>query len=200
MTSQPISLTTRDATEADVPVLCQLLNDIIAIGGTTAFEVALTEADFLQSYLTGSDVISCVVAVPKDVPKDVTSDVPSELLSELPSELLSDVPSAPTPSAPVGFQSITVNPRLPEHWGDLATFCQQGLQGTGVGTVLFQHTRMTAINHQLIALNATIRADNSGGLAYYTRQGFVDYAVARGVPLKDGTPVDRLSKRLMLPV
>jgi len=190
MTSQPISLTTRDATEADVPVLCQLLNDIIAIGGTTAFEVALTEADFLQSYLTGSDVISCVVAVPKD----------SELLSELPSELLSDVPSAPTPSAPVGFQSITVNPRLPEHWGDLATFCQQGLQGTGVGTVLFQHTRMTAINHQLIALNATIRADNSGGLAYYTRQGFVDYAVARGVPLKDGTPVDRLSKRLMLPV
>ena len=192
MTSQPISLTTRDATEADVPVLCQLLNDIIAIGGTTAFEVALTEADFLQSYLTGSDVISCVVAVPKDV----TSDVPSELLSEL----SSDVPSVPTSAAPVGFQSITVNPRLPEHWGDLATFCQQGLQGTGVGTVLFQHTRMTAINHQLIALNATIRADNSGGLAYYTRQGFVDYAVARGVPLKDGTPVDRLSKRLMLPV
>lgn len=46
--------------------------------------------------------------------------------------------------------------------------------------------------------NATIRADNAGGLAYYARMGFQDYAVARGVPLADGTPVDRISRRYLV--
>jgi ribosomal protein S18 acetylase RimI-like enzyme len=44
-------------------------------------------------------------------------------------------------------------------------------------------------------IDATIRADNTGGLAFYSRQGFVDYDRLVGVPLEDGTPVDRLRKR-----
>lgn len=50
----------------------------------------------------------------------------------------------------------------------------------------------------LTAINATIRADNVGGLAYYTRMGFQPHAVQKGVPLADGTPADRVSKRLAL--
>ena len=40
-----------------------------------------------------------------------------------------------------------------------------------------------------------IRADHAGGLAFYTRQGFVDYAVAAGAPLRNGARVDRVIKR-----
>ncbi|MEM9148767.1 MAG: GNAT family N-acetyltransferase, partial [Pseudomonadota bacterium] len=55
-----------------------------------------------------------------------------------------------------------------------------------------------AKNAGLIALNATIRADNRVGLAYYSRMGFQDYAVRPAVPLADGSPVDRISKRFDL--
>jgi len=47
----------------------------------------------------------------------------------------------------------------------------------------------------VVALNATIRADNVGGLAFYSTLGFVDYAIERDVPLSCGALVDRVSKR-----
>lgn len=172
MTITP-TFNTRDASAEDVPALCRLLNEIIVIGGTTAFETPLTEADFQWQYLDAPAVVSCVVAVPVTESTEATA-------------------------APVAFQSITINPALPEQWGDVATFCQSGLQGTGIGTLLFEATCRRAIDHQLVTLNATIRSDNTGGLAYYSKQGFVDYAVKPNVPLKDGTPVDRLSKQYVL--
>jgi hypothetical protein len=49
-----------------------------------------------------------------------------------------------------------------------------------------------------VAINATIRADNVGGLAFYSRLGFTDHGISRAVPLRDGTPVDRVSKRFIL--
>ena len=45
----------------------------------------------------------------------------------------------------------------------------------------------------LAAINATIRADNYAGIPYYEKLGFETYAVAEGLPLGDGTPVDRAS-------
>lgn len=47
----------------DVSEACRLLNDIIEIGGTTAFEIPFSEALFAQSYLKGDDKICCHVAV-----------------------------------------------------------------------------------------------------------------------------------------
>ena len=47
-------------------------------------------------------------------------------------------------------------------------------------------------------IDATIRADNTGGLAFYGRMGFTDYDCVAGVPLKDGTLVDRIRKRFDL--
>jgi ribosomal protein S18 acetylase RimI-like enzyme len=67
-----------------------------------------------------------------------------------------------------------------------------------VGSALFNVMRSAARKRGLTAINATIRADNSGGLAFYNRMGFLDYEVTRAVPLKDGTPVDRIRKRYSL--
>ena len=69
---------------------------------------------------------------------------------------------------------------------------------SGVGSALFRATRERALALGLTAINATIRADNAGGLAFYSRQGFRDHSVAKAVPLSDGTPVDRISKRYSL--
>lgn len=55
-------------------------------------------------------------------------------------------------------------------------------------------TRAEVAKLGLTAINATIRADNVGGLAYNARMGFVGHEVRRAVPLRDGTPVDRIGK------
>ncbi|MDB5552313.1 MAG: GCN5-related N-acetyltransferase, partial [Rhizobium sp.] len=68
----------------------------------------------------------------------------------------------------------------------------------GVGTALFPVTRAAAEKLGLAFINATIRADNVSGLAYYTAMGFEDYDRQVGVPLLDGTPVDRIKKRFLL--
>jgi hypothetical protein len=63
--------------------------------------------------------------------------------------------------------------------------------------MLFTATSVEANRNKLQAIN-TIRADNIGGNAFYDRIGFVYHRVQRAVPLKDGTPVDRINKRYFL--
>ncbi|PKB13969.1 L-amino acid N-acyltransferase YncA [Novosphingobium kunmingense] len=97
-----------------------------------------------------------------------------------------------------GFQTLGRYPGLPEDVGDIGTFARVDGQQRGVGSALFPATVASAraLGHR--AINATIRADNAGGLAFYARQGFVDHGVSPGVPLADGTPVDRVHKRFSL--
>ncbi|WP_170759885.1 GNAT family N-acetyltransferase [Ruegeria lacuscaerulensis] len=47
----------------DVVPACQILNQIIAIGGTTALEAPFSQALFAQSFLEGADKICCHVAL-----------------------------------------------------------------------------------------------------------------------------------------
>jgi GNAT superfamily N-acetyltransferase len=98
----------------------------------------------------------------------------------------------------MGFQILLASDKLGSGWGDIGTFARRGSTTRGIGSALFAATRAAAIAAGLKAINATIRADNIGGLAFYARMGFVDYAVARAVPLADGTPVDRISRRFDL--
>lgn len=158
----------RAAAPGDVADLCGLLNTIIRIGGTTAYETPLTEAQFAEHFLTGPDLLGCFVAEDRD----------AGLL--------------------LGFQALGRHSGLPETWADIATFARVEPKVCGVGTSLFAATSARARDLGLTAINATIRADNASGLAYYTKMGFEDYAVAKGVPLMDGTPVDRISKRYMV--
>lgn len=97
-----------------------------------------------------------------------------------------------------GFQTLGRYPGLPEDVGDIGTFTRIEGKQRGVGSALFPVTvaRARELGHS--AINATIRADNAGGLVFYAKQGFVDHGVTPGAPLADGTPVDRVHKRYSL--
>jgi L-amino acid N-acyltransferase YncA len=96
---------------------------------------------------------------------------------------------------PAGFQSLTRAPYLPPDWAEIATFTRRAPPLRGAGAALWPATRARAVQLGIATIDATIRADNLGGLAYYARIGFVDYAVLRAVQLRDGTPVDRIRRR-----
>ena len=98
----------------------------------------------------------------------------------------------------LGFQSLSVFGDPPKGTADTATFARMNPKTKGVGTALFPATRAAAEKHGLAFINATIRADNVSGLAYYTAMGFEDYDRQVEVPLLDGTPVDRIKKRFLL--
>lgn len=98
----------------------------------------------------------------------------------------------------LGFQALDLSQPLPDGWADIATFARTFPRPSGVGTALFAATLERARRAGLHAINATIRADNAAGLAYYARLGFETYDVWRGVPLRDGTPADRIFKRFTL--
>lgn len=163
-----MSLTIRPVTSVDADELAELLNEIIRAGGTSALQDEFTPEALNEAYLTGPSVIFCFVA------------------------------EDPTTGEFLGFQTLGHYPGLPEGWGNIATFARIGRAQRGVGSRLFFHTKLRAEELGLKGLNAEIRADNTGGLAYYSRMGFEDFKVDEAVPLKDGTPVDRVHKRLAL--
>ncbi len=101
-------------------------------------------------------------------------------------------------TGPLGFQYVEAHPELPEDTGDIATFVALPHARRGVGAALARATLATCKTAGWRHLNATIRADNVGGLAYYTALGFREYRRDLAMPLADGTPVDRISKRLSL--
>ena len=165
-----MSLAIRPVIASDAHELAELLNAIIARGGTTAFETPFTPEALDRCYLTGPDVLCCVVAVETDSGRFA------------------------------GFQTLIRDRLLPDGWADIATFSRlDGIQ-KGVATSLFAATRASANCLGITAINATIRADNTGGLAYYSRMGFEDYGVDRAVTLDDGKPVDRIRKRYVLDI
>ena len=52
----------RPATPDDVPDMTEVLNAVIALGGTTAHETPKSQAQVLRDYVDGPDVLSSVVA------------------------------------------------------------------------------------------------------------------------------------------
>jgi len=75
---------------------------------------------------------------------------------------------------------------------------QPGSQARGIGAALFAASVAAARAAGLRVLNATIRADNVPGLAYYARRGFVDYATDPEWALADGRKVGKVSRRFDL--
>jgi GNAT superfamily N-acetyltransferase len=101
----------------------------------------------------------------------------------------------------MGFQVLlgsTEAEPMPDGWGSIGTYARVGGAGRGVGRTLFEQTRKAARQAGLNTIDATIRADNTGGLAFYGRMGFVEYDRRIGVPLRNGAPVDRVRKRFDL--
>lgn len=154
----------RSAGALDAVPMAELLNAIIAKGGTTAHTRPRTRSDMLHAMQSNPERSSWLVA----------EDERGELL---------------------GFQLIEPMPNLPPEACDIGTFTQLGRTQTGIGSSLFERTKAAAIALGYRWINATIRADNTGGLAYYQSRGFEDYSVARNIRLDDGTLVDKISKR-----
>lgn len=98
----------------------------------------------------------------------------------------------------LGFQAVEVWDGLPEGWGDIGTFVNPDVQARGIGAALFAATVAACRRAGLTTMNATIRADNVPGLAYYARIGFVDHATDPGWALDDGRVVGRVSRRFDL--
>lgn len=167
MTTHP-PIPVRATEPADMAALTAIINAIIAIGGTTAYEDPFTEDRLAALLLDDPRLICCHTALD------------------------------PADGAPAGYQVLKRHPDLPPGWGDIATFARVEPKLPGVGRALFAATSAFARAQGLVAINATIRADNESGLGYYGRMGFEDYAVAKAVPLKDGTPVDRISTRFLI--
>jgi len=163
-----MALTVRTARQADAAAMAELINAIIAIGGTTAYEDPFDAASMDAAYISLPQLVSCFVAE--------------------------------TDGGIVGFQglmrSFDPDDPLPDGWATIGTFARVGLTQRGVGGALFAATLQAARDAGISVIDATIRADNTGGLAFYSRQGFVDYDRLKAVPLKNGTPVDRIRKRL----
>ena len=95
----------------------------------------------------------------------------------------------------LGFQFLEPHPDLPVEACDIASFVRLGQTGLGVGAKLFDASRKAAKALGYAWINATIRADNSGGLAYYQSRGFEDYAHHTKERLANGAVIDKVSKR-----
>ncbi len=95
----------------------------------------------------------------------------------------------------LGFQWIGPYETLPPEACDIATFVQIGRTGLGIGSALFTATAKAAKELGYVWINATIRADNEGGLIYYQSRGFRDWHHDHGVRLENGMIVDKISKR-----
>lgn len=159
----------RPARIGDAEGMIDVLNPIIRAGGTTAMETELSLEE-QRAFIAGlGPREGCHVAI--EARRD---------------EIL-------------GFQSYAFHHALPRDVADIATFVRIGEKGRGVGRSLSEASFRAAFADGYAAINATIRADNFEGLAFYTRMGFRDASITRARPLGSGKKVDRISKRRLLP-
>jgi L-amino acid N-acyltransferase YncA len=167
MSSDRVIGAIRQCRPEDLPELCELVNEIILMGSTTALERPFTVEGFVDHFFNQQIQISCFVA----------EGTEGELL---------------------GFQILSFHEQLPEDWADIATFVRTSPRLSGVGTALFTDTVELADKFEINTLNAVIRADNVGGIAYYEKMGFTTWKVEKDVPLRSGRPVDRIYMRYLV--
>lgn len=98
----------------------------------------------------------------------------------------------------LGFQWIEPGEDSSLGMAEIATFARVGMTGLGIGSALFQATQEAARQLGYAWINANIRADNAGGLAYYQSRGFEDYGRKAAVQMSNGQVVDKLLKRFDL--
>ena len=155
----------RPAIALDAPSMAELLNAIIAEGGTTALTQPISGADMADWMAQKYDRAAWHVAVDKS-----EQVVGFQWIAQ-------------------------GGDYLPTQAAEIATFVQIGQTGLGIGSKLFDATRKAAKALGYSWINANIRADNEGGLIYYQSRGFQDYGRIEGYELADGQLVDKVLKR-----
>ncbi len=144
------TLTIRAARDRDAEDMLGLLNEIILIGGTTAHTRPFDRDRMLGTFIAPPRAISCLVASEAD--------------------------------CVVGFQALERSDpawpgddRLPPDWAIISTYVRHGQHGRGIGGALFGQTLSAARLAGVRFIDATIRRENAGGLAFYARLGFAEY-------------------------
>ena len=95
----------------------------------------------------------------------------------------------------LGLQWIEPHADLPPEAANIATFVRPGRQQLGVGSALFSATAKAARALGYVWINATIRADNAGGITYYQSRGFRVWKHEQDVEIAPGRRVGRVLKR-----
>lgn len=144
--------------------MAELLNEVIAAGGTTA----------LGTPVTPREIASWMARDPARSAWRVAENADGRVM---------------------GFQWIEPADYLPDEAAEIATFARVGQTGLGIGSKLFAATEVAARRLGYRWINANIRADNTGGLAYYQSRGFEDYGRKTGVRMDNGQIVDKVLKR-----
>lgn len=160
-------ITVQKGSAADLRQTAELLNEIIAIGGTTA----------LIDPLSREEISGWLLGEPDRSVWQVAMDTGGKVL---------------------GFQWVGPFGILPPEACEIGTFVKAGRTGLGIGSKLFEATKSAARTLGYDWINAEIRADNTGGLAYYQSRSFEDYGRKDGVVLQDGTEVSKVLKRYNL--
>lgn len=156
----------RAATKDDVPEFVAFLNEIIAMGGTTAYQSPKTP-DYFEAFFAPGSV--CLL-----------------------------IHVAEANGAVVAVQWVRPFDPPDQEIASIASFAKPGQAQRGVASKLFAVTKAACADAGYTQIDATIRADNSGGLAYYGKMGFIEIGRSPDVPLSDGTLVTRIHKRLAL--
>ncbi len=145
-----MSLKIRPATIQDAGAMAELLNEIIAIGGTAAHAEPFDEAGIVDTFIAPRLAISCFLAVNG-----------SKLVGFQSLEW-----------ADPGWPG---EDPLPADWAIIATYVDPHAHKMGIGRSLFAETAGAAKAAGAVFLDATIRRENKGGQAYYQAMGFRDY-------------------------
>ncbi|WP_166416790.1 GNAT family N-acetyltransferase [Cochlodiniinecator piscidefendens] len=140
----------RQATAKDAAAMMRILNEIIEIGGTTAFKTPFDEAGIMTRFVALKTKISCVVA---EVDGTVIGFQSLEWSDP-------DATSADT---------------LPLDWAIIATFVAPNTHKSGIGRKMFAVTNDMAKQASVTTIDATIRLENTLGQGYYSALGFTDY-------------------------
>ncbi|WP_299480216.1 GNAT family N-acetyltransferase [uncultured Roseibium sp.] len=145
-----MSIEVRAASPQDADEMAALLNRIIAIGGTTAYRDRFDTKKIMSEFIAPELAIACHIAVEDQ--------------------------------KVCGFQALLwCDPtwpgenRLPADWAVIATYVDPEIHGKGIGRALFESTAEAARKAGVSFIDATIRKENTGGIAYYSRMGFEDY-------------------------
>lgn len=94
----------------------------------------------------------------------------------------------------LGFQWIGPWPGTPPEACEISTFVKVGETGLGIGSRLFEASKLAAQELGYRWINANIRADNESGLTYYQSRGFRPYSSLKDVTLENGQVVDKILK------
>lgn len=160
-------ITIQKGSTIDLRQTAELLNEIIAIGGTTAMTKPMSRDNLEGWLMANQDCSTWHVAMTED-------------------------------GTLLGFQWIGPWGDLPPEACGIGTFVKAGRTGLGIGSKLFEASVTAARALGYTWMDAEIRADNEGGLAYYQSRGFENYKRKDGVRLDNGTEVSKIHKRYNL--